>query len=301
MSQRQLQIVAKTASNEGERKILQDLSSDNKYKEEVLAKRFSILDILEDFTSCNLDFAAYLDMLKPLAPRQYSISSSPLAKAFQHGMGSQPMTLTVTYDVHEAPARSGHDRVFRGVASTYLARSLTGSKLRCFVRRTNAAFHLPSNTETPIIMIAAGTGLAPMRGFIQERACLAEAGSKKLGKALLYFGCRDAEKDFIYADELKKWEEAGVVEVRPAFSRHGPEGHYKYVPDRLWAEREELARLFMDGAKIFLCGSASKLAKSSNEVVQKIWLEKHPGKTEQDAFDWLQRQREERYVSDVFG
>ena len=149
-------------------------------------------------------------------------------------------------------------------------------------------------------MVAAGTGIAPMRGFIEERACLAEAGGKKLGPALLYFGCRDAEKDFIYADELKRWEEAGVVEVRPAFSRHGPEGHYKYVPDRLWAEREELATLFMNGAKIFLCGSASKLAKSSNEVVQKIWLEKNPGKTEQDAFDWLQRQREERYVSDVF-
>ena len=300
MSQRQLETIAKTASDEGEHETLQDLSSDNKYKEEILAKRFSILDILDDFPSCNLDFAAYLDMLKPLAPRQYSISSSSLATAFEQGMGSQPTTVSVTYDVHEAPARCGHDRIFRGVASTYLARSPVGSKLRCFVRPTNAAFHLPSNTETPIIMVAAGTGIAPMRGFIQERACLAKVGGKKIGPALLYFGCRDAEKDFIYADELKKWEEAGVVEVRPAFSRHGPEGHFKYVPDRLWAEREELATLFMNGAKIFLCGSASKLAKSSTEVVLKIWLEKNPGKTEQDAFDWLQRQREERYVSDVF-
>lgn len=300
VSQRQLETIAKTASDANERKAIEELASDRKYKEEVLAKRMSIIDILDDYPSCKLDFAAYLDMLKPLSPRQYSISSSPLAKKVEPGSDETPTMASVTYDVHERPARSGHNRIFRGVASTYLSNKDVGGKLRCFVRPTNAAFHLPQDTETPVIMIAAGTGFAPMRGFTQERACLTEAGGKKLGPAILYFGCRDADKDFIYKDELKKWEEAGVVEVRPTFSRNGPEGHYKYVPDRIWAERDELAQLFKDGAKIFLCGSASKLAKSSNEIIMKIWLEKNPGKTEDDAFEWLQKQREERYVSDVF-
>ena len=304
-SQRQLEVIAKTAAKDGERKAIEELRSDSKFKEEVLAKRMSVLDILDDYPSCTLDFAAYLDMLKPLSPRQYSISSSPLATPAGEDTKSNPVIASVTYDVHEAPARSGHNRIFRGVASTYLSNKDVGAKLRCFVRATNAGFHLPRDPEVPIIMVAAGTGIAPMRGFIQERACLAAAtatagGSSKLGRALLYFGCRDADRDFIYKDELKAWEAQGVVEVRPAFSQAGPDGHYKYVPDRIWAEREELAGLFKDGAKIFLCGSASKLAKSANEVFQKIWLEKHPGKTEQDAFEWLQKQREARYVSDVF-
>lgn len=295
-----MEVIAKTASDENERKELEELASDSNYKEGVLAKRMSVLDILDDYPSCKLDFAAFLDMLKPLSPRQYSISSSPLAKMMEPDDDSKPVIATITYDVHKAPARSGHNRIFKGVASTYLSDKDVGGKLRCFVRPTNAAFHLPPDPETPVIMVAAGTGIAPMRAFIQERACLAAAGRKKLGPAILYFGCRDADKDFIYKDELKKWEEAGVVEVRPAFSQHGPEGGYKYVPDRIWAERDELAKLFKDGAKIFLCGSASKLAKSSNEVIKKIYLEKNPGKTDEDAFEWLQKQREERYVTDVF-
>lgn len=87
-----------------------------------------------------------------------------------------------------------------------------------------------------------------------------------------------------------------------AFSQHGPEGEpqYKYVADRMWEERKELTSLFTAGAKIFVCGSASKLAKSSADVCMKIWREKHPEASEEDAFEWLQTQREDRYVSDVF-
>jgi predicted ferric reductase len=75
-----------------------------------------------------------------------------------------------------------------------------------------------------VIMISAGTGIAPMRGFIEERAALAEASSHKLGKAILYFGCRDHERDYIYAEQLRQWEQLGAVDVRPTFSQRGPEG-----------------------------------------------------------------------------
>jgi cytochrome P450/NADPH-cytochrome P450 reductase len=302
VSQRQLKTIMQTASAEEARKRIEQLGSDEDFKSEILAKRISILDILEQFPSCDLSFAAYLDMLKPLSSRQYSISSSPLAGNSNQEQGHHgPVNASITFDVHESPAWSGNGNIFRGVASTYLASRSVNSKLRCFVRATNASFHLPKDPETPVIMICAGTGIAPMRGFIEERAQLVKAGSRKIGKALLFFGCRDFEKDFIYEEQLKEWEKVGAVELRTAFSRKRPEGHhFKYVPDRMWEEREELAALFRDGAKMFVCGSASKLAKGSAEVCKRIWLEKHPESSKKDATDWLQEQREDRYVSDVF-
>jgi cytochrome P450/NADPH-cytochrome P450 reductase len=303
VSKRQLQTIARTASVEEDGKALERLSFDEVFDSEVLAKRISVLDILEDFPACKLSFAEYLDMVKPLSPRQYSISSSPLAsdphpKHGHHG----PINASITFDVHKAPARSGNGRNFEGVASTYLATRPVNSKLRCFVRATNASFHLPKNQETPVIMISAGTGIAPMRGYIEERAALAEASSRKLGKAILYFGCRDHERDYIYGEQLKQWEQLGAVDVRPTFSQRGPEEarQHRYVHERIWDEREELASLFHEGAKIFVCGSASKLAKSAASVLEKVWLERHPGKSDKEAFEWLQAQREERYVSDVF-
>lgn len=151
-------------------------------------------------------------------------------------------------------------------------------------------------------MICAGTGIAPMRGFIAERAAIRAANPDlPLSRALLYFGCRDYEKDFIYREELNAWKAAGVVEIRMAFSQRAPDASYrKYVHERMWEEREELAGLFREGAKIFVCGSASKLGQSSSDTVLKIYKERNPEKSEEEAFEWLQAQREDRYVTDVF-
>ncbi|KAI1361816.1 cytochrome P450 [Xylaria arbuscula] len=317
-SKRQIEAIAKTTTRESDNRALQALiSSPEAFAQSVIEKRLSVLDLLEDHPSAGLSFGAYLDMLRPLTPRQYSISSSPLA-----ALSSKSEIASLTYDVHVAPARSGNGRVFHGVASTYLATRPLGSRIRCFVRRSISGFHLPADPQTPIIMVAAGTGLAPMRGFIQQRGCLAAAHNNTdntntkgniLGPALLYFGCRDYESDFIYAAELRAWENLGAVEVRPAFSRRGPTapetetetgengaGHYKYTHERMWEEREEVRALFRRGAKIFVCGSASKLARSTNEVVKRIWREAFPDKSDEDAQAWLDGIREVRYVSDVF-
>ena len=147
-------------------------------------------------------------------------------------------------------------------------------------------------------MICAGTGLAPMRGFIQERAAIFEAQQANFGKAILYFGCRDPDKDYICRSELEAWEKLGVVELRPTFSRVSVE--HKYVQDRIWAERKELVQLFKDGAKVFLCGSAGKLAKSTNETLEKIVMEAKDCSVE-EAREWLQEQKVDRYVTDIFG
>ncbi|KAI0183157.1 cytochrome P450 [Xylaria flabelliformis] len=299
-SKRQIEAIAKTIEGSEQHK-LQDLtSSEDTFRSEVIEKGMSVLEILEDYPSARLSFAAYLDMLRPLTPRQYSISSSPLAT-----LPGKPVRASVTYDVHSAPAFSGNGRLFEGVASTYLASRTVGSRIPCTVRRSNTGFHLPNDPEIPIIMVAAGTGLAPMRGFIQQRAFIAENNRNMLGPALLYFGCRDFEKDFLYADELRKWESLGAVQVRPAFSRRGPpraqgELEYKYTHERMWEERDEIRELFRRGAKIFVCGSASKLARSTNEVAMRIWRAGSADRSEQDAQDWLASIREVRYVSDVF-
>ncbi|KAI0855196.1 cytochrome P450 [Xylaria cubensis] len=299
-SKRQIEAIAKTAEGDEQYKLQNLISSEDTFKSEVIDKCMSVLDILEDYPSAKLSFAAYLDMLRPLTPRQYSISSSPLATP-----PGKPVRASITYDIHSAPALSGNGRLFEGVASTYLASRTIGSRIPCTVRRSNTGFHLPKDPEIPIIMVAAGTGLAPMRGFIQQRACIAENSGNKLGPALLYFGCRDFEKDFLYADELHKWESLGAVQVRPAFSRRGPpraqgESEYKYTHERMWEERDEIRELFRRGAKIFVCGSASKLARSTNEVAMRIWRAGSADRSEQDAQDWLASIREVRYVSDVF-
>ena len=299
VTQRQLEVLIAYATSDVDKSALKSLTSDGEFQSQVIDRNYSLIDVLEDHSSVALPLASYIDMLKPLAPRQYSISSSPLTE--QHHPSQEIFTATITYDVHTAPARCGGHRTFHGVATSYLANLRPGSRIHCFVRPTNAAFHLPSDPSVPIIMIAAGTGIAPMRGFIQERAAIASARAIQLGPALLYFGCRDYEKDYIYKEELAEWEQQGVITVRPCFSKRGPDADvYKYVPDRLWAEREELVKMFEGGSKTFLCGSAGKLAKSTAEVLKKIWLERHPEKNAEEAEEWLQTQKEDRYVTDVF-
>jgi cytochrome P450/NADPH-cytochrome P450 reductase len=303
-TQRQIQTMIE-ATPEHQRASLSRFLDDNTHKEEILGKRFTVLDLLEENPSCLLPFEKYLDWLQPLSPRQYSISSSPLATVEfvqqSDGKTEQRMTASLSYDVHDEPALSGHGQ-FHGVASTYLQRQHPGERIRCYARSTNVNFHLPLDPQTPIIMVCAGTGIAPMRGFIQERATMKAARKTALGPALLYFGCRDHKKDYIYAEELAQWEKDGVVSVRPCFSKNPPSGSEKapkYVPERMWDEREEVWKLFRDGAKIFVCGSAAKLGKSTADVCKKIWMETS-GKGQEEAEEWLEKVREDRYVSDTF-
>lgn len=229
-----------------------------------------------------------------MKPRQYSIASSPLTSA--------PNTASILYDVITAPSLYNEARSFYGVASTYLSDILVGGKVHAYIRPTNMNFRLPVDPKIPIIMICAGTGLAPMQSFLQERAAIAKAQpTLTLGTALLYFGCRDPDKDYICRSELEAWRDEGVVSLRPCFSQK-PEasGGFKHVGGRVEADKQEVAELFKNGAKVFLCGRASKLAKSINDVLERIVME-YKGVGAQEAREWLTKQKADRYVSDVFG
>jgi cytochrome P450/NADPH-cytochrome P450 reductase len=148
-------------------------------------------------------------------------------------------------------------------------------------------------------MICAGTGLAPFRGFIQERAIQAAQG-RQLGRALLFFGCNHPDVDFLYKDELAAWEKAGVVEVRPAFSDL-PQEWGMFVQHRLWHDRADVVALFQQHAKVFACGDARRLLPALRETAARIYQE--AGRcTADEAERWVAEleKTHSRFYADVF-
>jgi cytochrome P450 / NADPH-cytochrome P450 reductase len=223
-----------------------------------------------------------------------SISSSPLWN---------PSHVTLTYSILDQPSLSGHGRHV-GVASNYLASLAPGDKLHVAVRRSHVAFHLPSDVENvPVVCIAAGTGLAPFRGFVQERAAMLGSG-RSLAPALLFFGLREEKKDDLYREEFDRWEAMGAVEVRRAYS-HYPDasGGCKHVQDRLWQDREDVVKLWKRGAKVFVCGSR-EVGAAVRETALRIMVEKDECKgetmSEEAAKNWFESIKNERYATDVF-
>lgn len=259
------------------------------YEAEVLAKRVSVLDLLERFEACELSFASFLAMLPPMRARQYSISSSPLYK-------TDHCTLTVA--VVEVPALSGR-RQFQGVTSSFLARAESGTHIPVAVRPSNVAFHPPESPETPIIMACAGTGIAPFHGFLQERALQKEHG-QQVGPALLFFGCDHPDVDFLYKDELAMWEQQGIVSVRPAFSAAPMDG-VKYVQDRLWHDLADVIKLVKQGAAFYVCGDGRQMAPAVYDTCLRIYREA-TNATVAEAEAWLSEMQHThaRYVADVF-
>src|SRR5439155_26237631 len=156
-----------------------DAAASEYYRSDILAKRKSVFDLLEEHPACELPFHTYLEMLSLLAPRYYSISSS---------LSGDPSRCSATVGVVEAPASSGRG-IYKGVCSNYLAGRRVGDTVHATIRETKAGFRLPDDPTVPIIMVGPGTGLAPFRGFLQERAAL-RANGASLGPAMLFFGCR---------------------------------------------------------------------------------------------------------------
>jgi cytochrome P450/NADPH-cytochrome P450 reductase len=251
-----------------------DEASIARYKEEVLAKRKSIIDLLEEFPACELPFNAFLEMLPTLRPRYYSISSAP--QKDEH-------VCSITVGVVDAPAKSGHGQ-YHGVCSSYLSQRKPGEQVDAFIQDTHSTFMLPEDPGAPIIMVGPGTGVAPFRGFLQERAVMKEQGLAT-GPALLFFGCRHPKQDFIYEDEFKVWQQQGVVELYTAFSRW--EGHEKmYVQDQILANKDRVWDIVQQGAYIYICGDASNMAPDVRKAFAVMYME-NTGKNEQEADQWL--------------
>ena len=213
ISRRQLEILASFAQEDSAEHTQLTTMHEDVYYQQLLDQRYSVIDVLEEVPQLALTFGVYIDLLLPLSPRVFSISSSPVETAKRSSGDS--VIASITFDVFEAEAMSGHG-TFHGVASSYLASCVPGDSILCSIRPTKVPFQLPSKPETPIVMVAAGTGIAPMRAFCQERAAIHLAG-QKLGPALLFFGCRHPEKDYLYRSGFEKWEKEGIIEVVPCF------------------------------------------------------------------------------------
>jgi cytochrome P450/NADPH-cytochrome P450 reductase len=238
-----------------------DAVSSERYRSEILGKRKSVFDLLEEHPACELPFHAYLEMLSLLAPRYYSISSSPSPDSSR---------CSVTVAVVEGPASSGRG-VYRGICSNYLAGRRESETVFATVRETKAGFRLPDDAAVPIIMIGPGTGLAPFRGFLQQRAAL-KAGGATLGPAMLFFGCRHPDQDFLYADELKAFEASGITELHTAFSR--AEGPKTYVQHLVAAQKDRVWSLIEQGAIIYVCGDGGKMEPDVKAALVAIYRER---------------------------
>ncbi|ETS73933.1 hypothetical protein PFICI_13799 [Pestalotiopsis fici W106-1] len=285
--------LATAASAQSDREKLETLSSDQ-YEPEISLKRVSVLDLLEQYPSIDISFGEFLSVLPSIRVRQYSISSAPAINQ---------SVVSLTYSVVRSPAKSGHGD-FIGVATSYLASLQPGDLISAAVRPSHEAFHLPKDPEnTPIIMVSAGTGIAPFRAFVQERAAMIAAG-QKVAPALLYHGCRSAGKDDLYAQELADWESQGAVRVKRAFSREPRlSAGCKYVQDRVWADRQSLLNLWRKGAFVFVCGS-KEISRAMDDMAlrfkQEIAASKKIPITEEAAKNWWIEQRNVRYAIDVF-
>jgi cytochrome P450 / NADPH-cytochrome P450 reductase len=149
----------------------------------------------------------------------------------------------------------------------------------------------------PIIMIGPGTGLAPFRGFLQERGALKAKGAR-LGPAMLFFGCRHPDQDFLYADELKAFEAAGVTELHTAFSR--ADGPKTYVQDLVAAQKERVWNLIEQGAIIYVCGDGSKMEPDVKAALVAMYRER-TGSEADAAQRWIDALgTSNRYVLDVW-
>jgi cytochrome P450 / NADPH-cytochrome P450 reductase len=266
-----------------------DPDSVARYREEVLEKNVSLIDLLEEFRACELPFNIYLELVPQLKPRYYSISSSPLV---------DPNRCSITVGVVEGPARSGRGR-YRGVCSSYLADQPEGSVLDGFVRPPSTPFVPPEDPSTPMVMVAAGTGLAPFRGFLQERAAIKGEQEREVGTSLLFFGCRNPQQDYLYEEELKEFAEEGITKLECAFSRL--EGQPKmYVQNALKEKHEEVWSRIEEGAVIYLCGDASRMAPA----VEKAFIELYRDETgagEAEGEGWMRDLKDsKRYVVDVW-
>ncbi len=241
-----------------------------------------LLDLILDFTPSNLDPASLMHWLRKIPARQYSISSS-----YKANPDEVHLTIaTVRYHTH------GRDR--HGVCSGEIAERIQpGDQLNVYVHR-NPNFKFPFDDSTPVIMIGPGTGVAPFRGYIEEREEL-----ELKGKTWLFFGDQHFRSDFLYQVDWQNWLKNGYLSrMDVAFSRDSAEKIY--VQHRMLEKAKELFSWLEQGAHIYVCGDEKRMAKDVHQTL--LTIIEQEGKlssTEAEAF-LNQLKQEKRYQRDVY-
>ncbi len=318
---------------------LQQLTSDKAHYQRRVAdaalKLGQVLALVAgESTVWSVPFDRVISAIPRLTPRYYSISSSPKlhpktihitavvlryqpsgSGEYVHGLAtnllsSLKMAVNGEQASGEKDPRHGTPRyLLDGPRGAY---SKEGKyRVPIHIRRSN--FRLPTSPKIPVIMIGPGTGVAPFRSFVQERAAAADKAREKLGaEALkewgniwLFYGCRRADEDFLYADEWPRYAEKldGKFRMETALSREQfqPDGKKRYVQHLLWERRQELAKDILERkAYIYICGEAKGMAHDVEAVLQKILIEAKDGKEEDGKKEYKLLKERSRLLLDVW-
>lgn len=241
-----------------------------------------VRDVLESYPLPGVEPQHFVDAVRRAQPRLYSIASAP-----EWDPGQVDLTVAVVRETLDGKPRNG-------MASSFLShRRALGDAIPVFVQE-NRNFRLPDDPDLPVVMIGAGTGVAPFRAFLQAREL---AGAS--GPTWLFFGERRFREDFLYQVEWQRFLEQGVLHrMEVAFSRDQAEKHY--VQDRVRACGADLWRWIGEGARIYLCGDARGMARGVDQALEEV-ARVHGGLDPEGAREWLRGLASgHRYLRDVY-
>jgi sulfite reductase (NADPH) flavoprotein alpha-component len=246
------------------------------------AQTLDVLAAIQKFAGARPDPEAFVEALDPLQPRLYSIASSPRIDGKR---------IALCVDAVRYPI-DGRTRL--GVASTFLGgRVRAGDKVKVYVQKAQH-FGLPPDPSLPIVMIGPGTGIAPFRAFLYERMV-----SKAPGRNWLFFGHQRSNYDFFYEDELAGMKAAGALtRLSLAWSRDGDEKFY--VQDRMREVGRELWAWLADGAHVYVCGDAKRMAKDVEGALVEIVAAHGARSTDQAIAFIAEMKKSGRYQQDVY-
>lgn len=273
------QLVTKFAELSGSKKLQKLVEDKDKLRE--YAANTQVIDVFAE-KKTQLSAEQLQGLLRRLTPRLYSIASS------QEEVGEE-VHLTVGLVEYQ----QGEESRFGGASGFLSHRLEEGANVRVFVEGNNN-FKLPADDNTPVIMIGPGTGIAPFRAFVQERD-----NRDAEGKNWLFFGDRTFTQDFLYQVEWQKYLKDGILtKLDVAFSRDQSEK--VYVQHRILENAAELWQWLKDGAHIYVCGDANRMAKDVHEALITV-VEQQGGKSREDAELYLNDLRKaKRYQKDVY-
>src|SRR5581483_11825749 len=258
------------------------LHPDRKHDLENFLWGSEIIDFLVEHPSAKFAPEEFVGLLTKLQPRLYSVASS--LRAF-------PDQVHFIIDVVRYES-NGRQR--KGVASTFLAERAENVPVPVYPT-TAKHFHMPEDGNTPLIMIGPGTGVAPFRAFLQDRQVL---GAK--GRNWLFFGAQREACDYAYRDEFHQMKQDGLLtRLDCAFSRD--QAHKIYVQHRMLENAAEIWKwIDSDGAQIFVCGDAQRMAKDVDAALHKI-IETEGGKSPEEANEYVEKlKNDKRYKRDVY-